>query len=125
MNPPKTHGDLTRIWRAFFNSMRGLKMALCSEPAFFQNTLFALALVVLGACLGVRGMLLFWIIGAALLLLIVELLNSAIESVVDLVTKDHHPLAGRAKDMASAAVFLAIVHALIAFGCGLWSVWGA
>ena len=116
--------DVTRIWRAFFHSMRGLKMALCSEPAFFQNTLFAVALIILSACIGIRGIHFFWIVATALILLIVELLNSAIESVVDLVTREHHPLAGRAKDMASAAVFLSILHTGIAFGCGLWSLWG-
>ena len=43
--PQKTHFDLLRIWRAFFHSMRGLKMAFFTEPAFFQNTLFVAALV--------------------------------------------------------------------------------
>ena len=120
----KKHLNLARVYRAFFHSLRGLKIALCTEAAFFQNTLLAAALIAGAAGLGIRGGHLIWIVVTALLLPIVELLNTAIESVVDLVTQEHHPLAGRAKDMGSAAVFLALLHAGIAFGCGLWSLWG-
>ena len=118
----KKHLDLLRIWRALFHSLRGLKIALFTEPAFLQNTLFVAALIAVAAGFGVKGAYWYWLLAASLLLLIVELLNSAIESVVDLMTQEYHPLAGRAKDMASAAVFLSILHAVIAFGCSLWSV---
>jgi len=120
----KNSFNLLRIWHAFGHARRGLKTAFAHEPAFFQNTLTALAMVILAACLGIRGIFLIWIIFAAILTPIVELLNTALEWIVDLVTKEHHPLAGGAKDMAAAAVFLALLHLCIAFVCGLWSVWG-
>nr|VUD29706.1 diacylglycerol kinase [Raoultella sp. NCTC 9187] len=61
------------------------------------------------------------LIGSVLLVMIVEILNSAIEAVVDRIGSEHHELSGRAKDMGSAAVFLAIVIALIVWVTLLWS----
>ncbi|MCV5526058.1 diacylglycerol kinase, partial [Escherichia coli] len=61
------------------------------------------------------------LIGSVLLVMIVEILNSAIEAVVDRIGSDFHELSGRAKDMGSAAVLLAIIIALITWGTLLWS----
>lgn len=61
------------------------------------------------------------LIGSVLIVMIVEILNSAIEAVVDRIGPEHHELSGRAKDMGSAAVLLAIVIALITWGLLLWA----
>ncbi|HRA79165.1 MAG TPA: diacylglycerol kinase [Burkholderiaceae bacterium] len=111
MNPHKSKAGLTRIWRAFFYSHRGLRDAWRHEHAFRQELALALALtpviVLVPVSLPERAAL----AASLLLVLIVELLNSAIEAVVDRVSLEPHELSGRAKDMASAAVMLSLVLA--------------
>jgi diacylglycerol kinase (ATP) len=111
MNPHKSKAGLTRVWRAFFYSHRGLRDAWRHEHAFRQELALALALtpviVLVPVSLPERAAL----AASLLLVLIVELLNSAIEAVVDRVSLEPHELSGRAKDMASAAVMLSLVLA--------------
>lgn len=111
MNPHKSRAGVTRIWRAFFHSHRGLRDAWRHEHAFRQELLLALALspVIVFAPVSLSGRAA--LVASLLLVLIVELLNSAIEAVVDRVSLESHELSGRAKDMASAAVMLSLVVA--------------
>jgi diacylglycerol kinase (ATP) len=107
---------ITRLVKATRFSWQGLRAAYCHEEAFRQETWLCLVLIPLGLYLGVGGVEKALLVASVLLLPVVEILNSAIEAVVDRVGEEHHELSGRAKDMGSAAVALAIL--LMA------SVWG-
>ncbi len=100
---------INRIIKATINSWQGLKAVYKHEEAFRQELLLAIILIPVGVFLGDNGVEKALLIGSVLLLLLVEVLNSAIEAVVDRFGGEIHELSGRAKDMGSAAVFLAIV----------------
>lgn len=100
---------VVRIIRAAVYSWQGFKAAYKHEEAFRQELLLAVVLIPLGLVLGQGGMEKALLTSSVLLLLLVEVLNSAIEAVVDRFGGEQHKLSGRAKDMGSAAVFLAIV----------------
>jgi len=102
--PPLTH-----LLAACRYSWKGLKAALRYEHAFRQELIAALLVIPLGLYLGENGVEKLLLIGCWILVMIAELINSAIETVVDLVSPDYASLAGRAKDLGSAAVFLALV----------------
>ena len=111
---------LTRIFNAFGYSMKGMRAALQHESAFRQEAALFVVLLPAGIWLGQGWLQYILLIGSLLLVLIVELLNSAIEAVVDRIGDEHHELAGRAKDMGSAAVFISLANvvfiwALIAY----------
>ena len=122
MNPHKSKAGLTRIWRAFFHSHRGLRDAWRHEHAFRQELMLVAVLapviVLVPVSLPERAAL----AASLLLVLIVELLNSAIEAVVDRVSLEPHELSGRAKDMASAAVMLSLVLAGVTWAAVLLPV---
>lgn len=100
-----------RLINAFGFSMQGFKAAYKHEEAFRQEV-FVLALAVpLGIWLGDGAVEIILLIGSVLLLLVVELLNSAVEATVDRFGGEHHELSGRAKDMGSAAVLVATIIA--------------
>lgn len=94
----------TRLTNAVRNSWRGVVDCYVYEEAFRQEIWSAAVLIPLGLWLGEDGVERALLVGAVLLVLVVELLNSGIEAVTDLVSEEHHELAGRAKDMGSAAV---------------------
>ena len=100
-----------RISRAFGWSMSGLKATFLHEAAFRQELLLCAILAPLAFYLGNTGVEKALLLGSLLLILIVELLNSAVEATVDRISEEEHDLAGRAKDMGSAAVFLSLVNA--------------
>lgn len=105
---------------AALNSLRGLKFAWREEEAFRQEVAITLPLVMLAILLPVTAaerLLLIFPLG---LLLIVELMNTAIEATVDRISMDRHPLSGKAKDLGSAAVGLCIVLAMIHWVVILW-----
>jgi len=104
---------LRRVWNAFFYSMAGLHAAYKNESAFRQEIWLALILIPLALWLPVTGLGKALMIAAVLLVLIVELLNSAIEATVDRISIEHHALAKRAKDIGSAAVFVALLNVAI------------
>jgi len=105
---PKTGATgLTRIINAFGYSMKGISAAIKYESAFRQEALLFVVLLPLAFFLGRTYIEYILLVGSLLIVLIVELLNSAIEAVVDHVSPDFAELAGRAKDMGSAAVFVA------------------
>ena len=106
MKPGAT--GLTRLVRAFGYSMRGLAAAFRHEAAFRQELAATLVLVPLALWLGENGVERALLAGSWLLVPVVELLNSGLEAIVDRASPEHHELAGRAKDMGSAAVLLAI-----------------
>ena len=101
--------DIGRILRAGAYSVAGLRAALSKEAAFRQEVMLFVVLAPLGAWLARGGIERALLIGSLMLVLIVELLNSAVEATVDRISKKQHKLSGRAKDMGSAAVTLAIL----------------
>ena len=105
---PKPRG-LVRLWRAFGASGRGLAGAFREEAAFRQELCFAALVIPTGLWLGRSGVERALLVGPVLLILIVELVNSAIEATVDRIGYEHHALAGLAKDLGSAAVFMSFV----------------
>ena len=106
----KSGAGLARLRNAFGWSMAGLAATLKHEKAFQQELALCLMLAPIGFWLGETGVEKALLLGALVLVLIVEILNSAIEAVVDRFGGEHHPLSGRAKDMGSAAVFLALAN---------------
>ena len=103
---------IPRIVAATRNSFRGIRDALRYESAFRQNVILCLVLLILSFSLAQTVIEWLMLIMPLLLLIIVELLNSAIENTIDRIGAERHILSGRAKDMASAAVL--ICHVLIA-----------
>ena len=100
---------LHRLWLASQNSLRGLANCYRSEAAFRQEIWLGVVLVPLALWLGGSGIERLLLIGSYLLVLIVELLNTGIEVVVDRIGLERHALSGFAKDLGSAAVLLALV----------------
>jgi len=115
-SPFKGKTGLLRIWNAFRYSFAGLRAALEHEDAFRQECLLAAVLVPLALFMPASGAGKALLVGSVLLLLIVELVNSAIEATVDRVSLEHHLLAKRAKDIGSAAVLLALVNLAMVWG---------
>ncbi len=104
---------LARMLKACVYTGQGLRAAWRHEAAFREETWLALVLVPLGLYLGDGGVQKALLVASVLLLPLVELLNSAIEAVVDRFGEEHHELSGRAKDMGSAAVGLAIIVMIV------------
>ena len=108
-SPFKGKTGLRRVWNAFNYSIAGLKAAYLCEDAFRQEVWLAVLLIPAALLLPVpwlgRGLM----IASVLLVLVVELLNSAIEAVVDRVSLENHRLAKRAKDIGSAAVLVTLM----------------
>ena len=107
--PYKGKTGLRRIWNALFYSLDGFSAAFKHEDAFRVEVLLALILIPLALHTHVSGIGKALLVGSVLLVLIVELLNSAIEAATDRISLEDHVLAKRAKDMASAAVMLALI----------------
>jgi diacylglycerol kinase (ATP) len=107
-HPHKGATGFRRLLNATRNSLEGLAAAVRHEAAFRQELLLAAAFVPLGLWLGQDGVERALLVGSVLLILVVELLNSAIEATVDRVSAEIHPLAKRAKDLGSAAVMIAL-----------------
>ena len=115
-SPFKSKNGLERIAKALGYSLAGLKLAYEHEAAIRQETWLMVVLVPLGFYLGNTNIERIFLVGATLLVFIVELLNSAIEAAVDHTSIDHHPLAGRAKDIGSAAVMVSIMLFMLVWG---------
>ena len=104
---------ISRIIDATRYSAQGIRQAWRHEAAFRQESILTLILLPAGLSLGRTAIERTLLIGCCLLVLIVELLNSAIEAAVDRHGDEHHELSGRAKDLGSAAVFISLVVVLI------------
>lgn len=103
---------LTRIFKAAGYSWKGIRAAWQNEAAFRQEAVGAFVAVIVACWLDVDAITRVLLIGSVMLVIIVEILNSALEAVVDRIGSEFHPLSGRAKDMGSAAVLLTILLAV-------------
>jgi diacylglycerol kinase (ATP) len=105
--------DVGRIVRAAGYSISGLRAAIHKEAAFRQELILFAILAPLGLWLGRNGVERALLVGSLFLVLIVELLNSAIEAAIDRIGMERHKLSGRAKDMGSAAVYLSLLLVIV------------
>jgi diacylglycerol kinase (ATP) len=112
MNSFKSKSGLTRIIRAFGYSLEGFRSAYQGEHAFRQEVWATAVLLPCAFLLGRSPFEWLLLIASLVLVLITELLNSGIEAAIDRISEEHHPLSKRAKDQASAAVFLAVALCL-------------
>lgn len=105
------------VWRATLISLHGLKQVFKNETAFRQEIIICVILIPLACYVTSVRSERALLIASLLLVLIVEVINSAIEAVVNRIGKDFHPLAGLAKDLGSTAVFLSILNVIV-----MWAV---
>lgn len=115
-SPFKGKTGLRRLMNAFGYSLQGFAAAFKHEDAFRQEVFLALVLIPLAVYLGESRVEQALMIASVLLVLIVELLNSAIEAAVDHTSIERHPLAKQAKDIGSAAVFIALIITAVVWG---------
>jgi diacylglycerol kinase (ATP) len=115
-SPYKGKTGLTRLWNAFGYSLAGFRAAYKHEDAFRQETLLAMLLIPLAMWLPASNIGKTLMIGSVLLVIIVELLNSAVEATVDRISLENHDLAKRAKDIGSAAVLVSLVNVAVVWG---------
>jgi diacylglycerol kinase (ATP) len=108
-SPFKGKTGMVRILHAFFNSIAGLEDAWRHESAFRQEILLAIVLIPAACWIPVSAVERALLIGTVLLVMIVELLNTSVEAAIDRISFDQHSLSKRAKDIGSAAVFMALV----------------
>lgn len=111
---------LVRLINALGYSRDGLRSAWKNEAAFREEAMLAAIALPLALFLGKTGVDRALLVGSVLLVLIVEILNSAVEAVVDKASPEKHELAKRAKDMGSAAVLLSLINVLAIWLCVLW-----
>ena len=115
-NPYKGNRGLTRAWHALKNSIAGFRVAIREESAFRQELTLAAILVPCGALAPVDAVSHVLLIASVLLVLIVELLNTGIETVVDRIGLERHELSGLAKDVGSTAVLLSFAVLAVIWG---------
>ncbi len=115
VNPQKTRTGLNRVWHAFGYSLAGLR-AGWYEKAFQQEAVAAVVLVPLSFWLGQTWLETSLLIGTVVFVMVVELLNTGLESAIDRVGPEWHDLSKRAKDMGSAAVLLSLLLCV-----GVWT----
>jgi len=117
----KSKGGIRRIFNAIGYSIEGFKAAWEHEHAFRQELLAVIIGTVVALGLPISSFQKVFLIAVMLLVLIVELINSAIEAIVDRISLEQHPLSKRAKDIGSAAVMLAIMVAALAWAVVLFN----
>jgi diacylglycerol kinase (ATP) len=115
-SPHKGRRGLRRVQRAFFFSLSGLHLAFRHECAFRQEVALAAVLIPVACMLAVSPIERVLLIASALLVLIVELLNSSVEAAIDRIGFDTHQLSKRAKDLGSAAVLIALIVLAMVWG---------
>jgi diacylglycerol kinase (ATP) len=108
-----------RLWLATLNSLRGLRHCYHSEAAFRQEVWAACVLIPFALWLGRTGVERVLLVGSILFVMIVELLNTGIEVVVDRISHERHHLSGFAKDLGSSAVLLALLLAVVTWALAL------
>jgi diacylglycerol kinase (ATP) len=109
-------GGLRRIWNAAFYSIAGIRASWKNEAAFRQELVLCLFMVPAAFWVGGNAVERVLLAGSCLFVLVVELLNSAVEAAIDRIGADRHKLSGRAKDMGSAAVFISLWMAALCWG---------
>lgn len=107
---------MKRIWRAFLYSMAGIKAAFRDEAAFREEAMLAAVMIPAAFYFAPGKIELALMVASVLLVLVVELINSAVEAAIDRIGAEIHPLSKKAKDAASASVFLALVLAGFIWG---------
>ncbi|HET9643504.1 MAG TPA: diacylglycerol kinase [Burkholderiaceae bacterium] len=122
-NPYKGRTGVDRVRRALGYSLQGLRDAYRGESAFRQESWLAIFLIPSAFWLGRTWVEVALLAGSVMLVMIVELLNSSIEAVVDRVSYELHDLSKRAKDFASGAVFLSLVTCASIWAVALWHAW--
>jgi diacylglycerol kinase (ATP) len=115
-SPHKGKTGFVRLWNAFGYSIAGFRAAYKHEDAFRQEVWLAIVLVPLALWLPVTMIAKALMIGSVLLVIIVELINSAIEATVDRISLENHDLAKRAKDIGSSAVLVSLVNVCVVWG---------
>jgi diacylglycerol kinase (ATP) len=111
-HPMKSKGGLGRLFKALRYSAQGLRAALRHEAAFRQELAIALPLALIAPWVAQGGVHALLLIGVWVAVIVVELLNSAIEALADAQSLEQMPLLGRAKDLGSAAVLLTLLFAI-------------
>lgn len=119
----KSKSGIKRIFSAIFNSLDGLRTAWRLEHAFRQELGVAIPGIIVALLLPVTLLERVALIAVLILMLITELVNSAIEAVVDRISLDHHELSKNAKDLGSAAVMLAVILAVLTWAAILGALW--
>ena len=115
-SPFKGRTGFTRLINALRYSISGFDSAFRHEEAFRQEALLAVVLIPIALFLDVGGIAKALLVSSVIAVLIVELLNSAVEAAVDRISLENHRLAKRAKDIGSAAVFLSLMNVMVVWG---------
>jgi diacylglycerol kinase (ATP) len=115
-SPHKGKTGLTRLWNALGYSLAGFRAAYKHEDAFRQEIHLAVILIPLALWLPVSHLGKALMIGSVLLVIIIELINSAIEATVDRISLENHDLAKRAKDIGSSAVLVSLINVVMVWG---------
>lgn len=124
VNPQKRRTGLSRVWHAFRFSLAGLR-AGWGETAFRQEAIASAVLLPLAFWVGRTWVETALLIATVLLVMIVELLNTGIETAIDRIGPEWHALSKRAKDMGSAAVLLSLLLCAGTWLAAMWMHWGA
>jgi diacylglycerol kinase (ATP) len=119
-SPYKGKTGLRRIWNAFGYSLAGLRAAYRHENAFRQEVWLAAMLIPIAFFLPANGVGKAIMVASVLLVIIVELINSAVEATVDRISLEDHRLAERAKDIGSAAVLISLINVAVVWGLVLF-----
>ena len=119
-SPHKGKTGLRRVWNALLYSIDGMAAAFRHEDAFRQEALLALVLIPIALFLQVSAVGKALMIASLLVVLVVELLNSAVEAAVDRISLENHTLAKRAKDIGSAAVLVSLINVATVWGVVLF-----
>jgi diacylglycerol kinase (ATP) len=119
-SPHKGKTGLRRVWNAMFYSIDGFRAAYQHEDAFRQEVMVAALLIPVALFLPASGAGKALMIASVLLVLLVELLNSAVEATVDRISLENHPLGKRAKDIGSAAVFVSLMNVIVVWALVLF-----
>lgn len=113
-------GGLVRLYKALIYSFQGISAAFRNEPAFRQEMFLSFILIPLGFWLGNTGVEKALLVSSIIFVMVIELVNSGIEAVVDRFGGELHELSGRAKDVGSAAVLLALVNVVVTWSLVLF-----
>ena len=116
------HKGFKRIYLALINSLQGFKWLIKNEAAFQQELVLILLLSIFSCYLSISLLLHLLLIVSLLFVLLVEVINTAIEATIDRIRLEHHALSGLAKDLGSLAVFLSLVIAVATWGVVLWEL---
>lgn len=116
----KSRGGLKRVWHATSYSLAGLRAAIRHEAAFRQELALGVPMLLLVPWLAPGRWQALMMAGSVVAVLVVELLNSALEALADAQSVERHPLLGRAKDLGSAAVMLSLIFGAVVWAVALW-----